>query len=246
MTEHVSPFWAAHLPKVDPEKFRGHGQYLDTSGYNARGIVRHLRDAGQYIDCLTEDEAFGCEPLFVDGRPVSRDLLDSMLEIAFLESCGALSSAARVLDIGAGYGRLAHRITTAFPETFVYCTDALPLSLSLCARYLDFRRVSRAVVVSPDKLAEIGNLDLAVNVHSWSECTREAIRWWLDWLAEREVPRLFILPHTREIAAYSDTAGGGRGESYLPDLEARGYRLAAEWHGPDAQPKDYYLFTRER
>jgi 2-polyprenyl-3-methyl-5-hydroxy-6-metoxy-1,4-benzoquinol methylase len=67
---------------------------------------------------LEEDDDFGAEVFDFHGKVVSRDLLDSIIEINFLDRHLGFSSrrAVNVLDIGAGYGRLAHRMATAFPK----------------------------------------------------------------------------------------------------------------------------------
>ena len=63
------------------------------------------------LDKLSEDGCFGVHTYDINGRQISRDLLDSILELYFLEKHIGLSSAPNrtILDIGAGYGRLAHR-----------------------------------------------------------------------------------------------------------------------------------------
>ena len=65
----------------------------------------------------------------IDGMLVSRDLLDSINELTFLDDeLGIAQRNMTILDIGAGYGRLAHRATTAFENLTYLCTDAIPLS----------------------------------------------------------------------------------------------------------------------
>jgi len=122
--------------QIDLCYFRGDSQYL----YQRRGtpeaayalaadyVVRH--GVLGLLDRLGEDGAFGAVTFEIDGRRVGRDLLDSALEIEALAAwLGAdRLAAARVLDVGAGYGRLAHRLCSWSPDARVVATDAVPLS----------------------------------------------------------------------------------------------------------------------
>jgi SAM-dependent methyltransferase len=189
------------------------------------------RDALGLLDRLDEDGAFGCWTFEYPGRgPVSRDLLQSVNEISFLER--ELGLAARnglsVLDVGAGYGRLAHRMADALPNLEDYCcVDAVPQSTFLSEYYLRFRGCAPpARVVALDWVEELrpGAFDLAININSWSECTHAAVAWWVDQLVRLEVPRLLVVPNEpRELLALE--ADGSRPD-FRPLLEAAGYRLA--------------------
>ncbi len=147
---------------------------------------------------------FGAQTFSCDGKKASRDLLDSVLEMnAICEFLGVKTlDGLRLLDIGAGYGRLAHRIVEAFPDVKeVLCTDAIPESTFLSAFYLKLRAVdAKASVVPLHKvesalLQRKGQIDIAVNIHSFSECTLASIRWWLELMRGAEVPRIFIVPN---------------------------------------------------
>lgn len=254
---------ASHAATINPERFRAHNQYLEQPpAYPYRELLSYVHVQWPWLlDVLHEDEAFGCVTSEVDGKVVSRDLLDSACEIGFLLECdrsrwhatrNASASVswvydARVLDIGAGYGRFAHRMTTALPLSFVWCVDAIDVSAEVCDRYLRYREVKNAksiprayryVNVSPDYFT------LAVNIHSWSECSLEDVRGWLDHIVMLRIPRLFIVPHESSFGTYSADRGGGRGESYLPELEKRGFRLIEKWDGPACCPRTYALFER--
>ncbi len=179
-------------------------------------------------DKLTEDEKFGNFTFTIGGRRVSRDLLDSIGEIYFLDRVGiATRPGLRVLDIGAGYGRLAHRMLAALPgiRTFL-CTDAVALSTFVSDYYLRFRGLQERVRVVPlDQINEVllqSPIDVALNIHSFSECRTEAIEWWAALLSKHQVPELMVVPNP----------GGGTGERLLtndgqafePILERHGYR----------------------
>jgi SAM-dependent methyltransferase len=200
------------------------------------------RDRLGLLRALGEDGAFGCFTYEFDGRPaVSRDLLDSVAELNFLDARAALGAGTRVLDIGAGYGRLAHRATTAFPGIADYCcTDAVPESTFVCDYYLRHRGcMPPARVVALDEVGalEPGSFDLAVNVHSWPEAPLEAVAWWLRELERLRVPRLFVVPNDGERLLSLEPDGERR--DFRPLIDAAGYRLVArEPVLPDAAARD--------
>jgi len=194
------------------------------SGYYAR----EQDDAG-ILQRITDDGLFGNRRVAVDrDLTVSRDLLDSVLELNFLERHLGISQRATltVLDIGAGYGRFAHRLAEAFPHARAVCTDGVPESSFLCEYYLRFRGVDdRAQVVPLDELASRvapGEVDLAVNIHSWSECPLAVIRWWLGFLADRRVRHLMVVPNDGE--QLLSLEHGGDQLDFAPALEQCGYR----------------------
>lgn len=190
------------------------------------------RDALGLFSKLKEDGAFGCWVFRSRRFPaLSRDLLDSVNELNFLERHAGLSriSDLKILDIGAGYGRLAHRCSEALPGLRTYfCTDAVPESTFLCERYLEFRGCQATARVVPlDELDILpkGGIQLAVNVHSFSEMSLQAIEGWLDRVRQLEIPRLFIVPNDPE--AFLTMEADGTRRDFLPAIEQRGYRLRA-------------------
>jgi len=249
MIEYTTPaergaFWQR---TIDPERFRADHNYIGFQAeYPYEAVVEHLLswswndawslDALELIARLGEDEDFGCTTSRVRDLTVSRDLLDSIQELLFLDRCGVIGG--RVLDIGAGYGRMAHRMSSLSADKYtVVSTDAIEMSQRFCRRYLAHRRVSAAhPVVRPEAVPAHGPYDLAMNIHSWPECSRSEIHYWLDLLAQQEVPQLFVRPDDREMTCSQD------GQSFRPDIEARGYKVANHWCGPDCFPRDFYLF----
>jgi SAM-dependent methyltransferase len=229
-------------PWLDLAYFRGDNAYIWQYREGRRvSELKYLvylqdllaRDEPGLLQVLEEDGAFGCWTYEVEGLPrCSRDLLDSVSELLFLErELGVLAgNRPRVLDIGAGYGRLAHRYVTAVPGTVDYCcVDAIPESTFLSEYYLRHRAVAPPARVVP--LTEVGSLapgsfDLAMNVHSWSECTLAAIEWWVDHLARIGVPTLFVVPNEDEGFASLEVDRTRR--DYLPLLAAAGYHLTRD------------------
>jgi putative sugar O-methyltransferase len=190
------------------------------------------RDHLGLLDRLTEDGAFGCWTFDYPGHPrYSRDLIESVNELLFLERAVGIAQRERfsVLDIGAGYGRLAHRMTSAFGNVSDYCcVDAVPESTVLCEYYLAHRGCAPpARVLALDELE--GNLapgafDLAVNVHSFSECTHAAVSWWLELIATLHIPHLLIVPNEpgRLLTLEADGSRGG----FAPAIARAGYEPA--------------------
>jgi SAM-dependent methyltransferase len=223
-------------------------------------LMRYVaeRDELGLLDRLEEDGAFGCWTYSYPGhRPVSRDLLESVNEICFLERELALSQRERfsVLDIGAGYGRLAHRMAAAYPNLADYCClDAIPESTFLSEYYLRHRGCAPpARVVSLDAVGDLvsGGFDLAVNIHSFSECTLAAIAWWVEELRRLRVPRLLVIPN-EPTELLSLEADGSR-RDFGPLLEKAGYRpLVSRPVVEDAAVRElvpledhFHLFARE-
>jgi ubiquinone/menaquinone biosynthesis C-methylase UbiE len=206
----------------------------------------------------TEDDLFGVFSMRVDGQYVTRDRLDSVMELSFLTRQLKLNESQQftMLDIGSGYGRLAYRIAQCFPHANILCTDAIPDSLFLCEFYLRFRGVADAVTILP--LGEVetklrtSRVDVAVAINSLSECSGSAIRWWLSLLSSNNVPYLFVVPHRgfsegREIMSVED---GAARVDLAQCAEEYGYvRIALEpkYCDPHLQrhgisPTHYHLF----
>ena len=189
------------------------------------------RDPRGYLERVEEDGAFGCWTFAYPGLgTVSRDLLESVNELAFLDRELGLADRAsvRVLDVGAGYGRLAHRMTATHPNLADFCcVDAIPDSTFLSEWYLRHRGCTPpARVVSLGALERElipGAFDLAVNIHSFAECTHAAIAWWVALLARLEVPHLLVVPN-EPTELLSLEADGSR-RDFLPILEDAGFRL---------------------
>jgi hypothetical protein len=202
-----------HLRAEDIPYFRGDNAYVwqtrngnfNTMGYAMAYYYALSIDRHGLFDRLTEDDSFGNYTFDIGGRKVSRDLLDSIIELYFLDK--HLDIFARRdftwLDIGAGYGRLAYRAATVVDGLKNYfCTDAVAFSTFLSDYYLRHRGVHRKAQAVPldeieAKLQET-KPDLVTNIHSWSECRVEAIDWWVRLLAKTGVRHLMIAPNTTD------------------------------------------------
>ena len=206
------------------------GQNSNLFGYALAFYYLKSIDRLDLLSQVEEDDAFGNFTFQIGGRSVSRDLLDSIVEISFLNRHLGLDRCKdfTVLDIGAGYGRLAHRASTVWQGLRHYlCADAVPYSTFISDFYLRYRRVSeKAVVIPLDELAQTlegRQVDLAINIHSFSECQPAAINWWVAQLARHGVKHFMIVPNATD-------CGGERLqtnalEDFCPILEKHGYRL---------------------
>ena len=209
------------LPRITALKYFVFAQY-----------VRGRDDLG-LLDRLEEDGLFGCWTFEYPGHGrYSRDLLESVNEILFLERHLELSRRDRisVLDIGAGYGRLAHRMAGAYPQLADHCcVDAIPESTFLAEYYLGFRGIAPPARSVPlhefGQQTEPGSFDLAMNIHSWPEIPYQAVAWWVGELERLEVPNLFVIPN--EPTALRSLEPDGARRDLMPMLEAAGYRLVA-------------------
>jgi len=197
--------------------------------------MRYLESRGgaPLLARCTEDGTFGCWTAQVAGYGlISRDLLDSVSEILFLERrLGLLGrEGLRVLDIGAGYGRLAHRMSSVHPSLADFCcADAIPESTFLSEYYLGFRGCqppARVLTLDRAQTLEPGSFDLACNIHSFSECTAAAVRWWIGQLARLRVPYLFVVPNEAEGICSREVGGGAIDLS--PVIAEVGYRPIAD------------------
>jgi SAM-dependent methyltransferase len=228
-----------HVTEEDLRNFRGADIYVWQSGGLNYGLLAHVltyyhvlsRDRLGLLKRLTDDPAFAVRLFEVDGRPVSRDLLDSVLEINLIDREIGLASKSglKVLDIGAGYGRLAHRMAEALPNLEKhFCTDAVPESTFLCEHYLRYRGVEDKTRVVPldeiEKTLAATPVDLAVNIHSFSECSLEAIDWWAGLLAKHRVPWLVVCPNAKHDEGRF--LGVEDGRPFAPCIEKHGYELA--------------------
>jgi len=258
-----SPSYLATELKL--EKFRADNVYVHQSraasdlAYTLTAhYVRSVDQLG-LLDTLAEDDLFGNHLVQLNGGlRISRDLLDAVLEINFLNDNLGLAGLQRpvILDIGAGYGRLAHRLVQSLPQLeTVLCADAIPESTFLSEFYLKFRGCgTRARVIPLDEVeAELGKrtVDLAINVHSFGECPLRSIEWWLDLVSSNRIKYLFIVPNGKALSSWEPDK---KKIDYLPLLLDRGYKMAVAQPnyrgGPSIQkhglyPCYYYLFERD-
>jgi len=204
---HNGGVWAKnHLKNFDLNKFRGDNIYVwQTRLYSEINyFISYLYalsvDAMGLKEKFREVDSYGVESYKFQGKAVSRDLIDSIIEINYLEELLHLSNIPnlQIIDIGAGYGRLAFRLVEAYPLVEVACVDAIPLSTCISRIYLkDYIESKRIQVYQLDELNLIAKnkINLAVNIHSFSEMSLQSIAGWIEFLVEKEIEYLFIVPN---------------------------------------------------
>ncbi len=203
----------------------------------------------------SEDGMFGVHTFTINGQLISRDLLDSINELNFLERELTLTQIKdlNILDIGAGYGRLAYRSACSLPNLAKYfCTDAVPESTFISEYHLSHRNVDQKVEVVPldeiETKLQSHKIDIAFNIHSFSECSIEAIEWWVALLAKYKIPYVFIVPNGSDHGG--EKLALNSGEDFSNILEKFQYKLIVrkpKYIDPMVQkygvsPSFYYIF----
>ncbi|MFI0424826.1 putative sugar O-methyltransferase [Spongiactinospora sp. 9N601] len=162
-------------------------RYLKTVAYNlAAGLGesnwRRLRRIG--------NRDVG-DPITVtwDGERVCVDYLRAVHELEFIAERLRLDGA-RVLEIGAGYGRTCHAMLSNH-DLAAYVVVDLPTSLELARRYLgavlareQFARVE-FVAVEEVESSLTGAFDVCLNIDSFAEMTEDAVHYYLSLVDER-------------------------------------------------------------
>jgi putative sugar O-methyltransferase len=256
--EHSEGVWSKkHLRNLDVKKFRGDNVYV----WQTR-IYREINYFLSYIYALkidklglntkfSESGLFGAETFTFHDELVSRDLIDSIIELNYLEEKLQISHIKNlhIIDIGAGYGRLAKRIQEGFEDIRVSCIDAIPVSTCLSRFYLDEYIQNGSVAVHQlDSVEAIpkGSIKLAINIHSFSEMTINSVQYWVDFLVIKEVEYLFVVPNGPGL-----TLNDGRDFGVL--FERAGYRIIekdskyvdADFAKFAIYPSNYFLLKRD-
>ena len=214
---HTEGVWSKdHLREFDLDKYRGDNVYVwQTRQYaEINFFVSYLyalsKDLLGLDKVLKENKSAGVHYYNFKGQDVSRDLIDSMIEINYLEKLLKLSSVPNleVIDIGAGYGRLALRLVETYPQIQVACVDAVPLSTCISRIYLkDYIESKRIFVYELDEFISLqkNRFKLAVNVHSFSEMSLASIEVWVNFLVEKQIDYLFIVPNGSSLSLNDGT-----------------------------------------
>jgi SAM-dependent methyltransferase len=222
---------------IDLKNFRGDNHYVYQTRYSPTAATYYVtayyvRDTDKLglFGKLKEDGFFGAYTLSFDSDYlISRDLLDSINQANVIAKLLNLSreDPVRILDIGAGYGRLAHRLVEGLPNACVTCTDAVPLSTFISDYYLKFRHASARATVVPLDRAESAlagqQFDLVTNIHSFSECKLSAIAWWLDLVQRINCKKLLIVPNA--VDRFLSTEADGAHVDFSHLFAERGWRL---------------------
>lgn len=253
----------SHVRPDDILYFRGDNAYvwqlrgpnMNIMAYALTNYYVNSIDNLGLLEKLKEDDFFGNFIFNINNRIVSRDLLDSIIEIYFLEKNLNLSQIPKVniLDIGAGYGRLANRMVNTFTNINKYlCTDAVAVSSFISEYYLRFRKIEDKASAIPldevENMIKDTNVEIAVNIHSFSECRLSSIDWWLALLEKYGVKYLMIVPNSYSIS--NEHLLNNQGKDFGELIMKHGYKLVAKepkYRDPLVQkyainPSYHYLF----
>jgi len=239
----------------NPYIWQKRGLNLNIMAYSITYFWIKNKDKDNFLSKCIEDNSFGVQTFNLDGNIISRDLLDSINEITFLNKHVFLkeNKNINILDIGSGYGRLAHRIFESSQDVEkYYCTDGIAESTFLSEYYIQYRNLERQVSVIPlyEFQATIENvtIDLVINIHSFSEMNINFIEYWIDQISRLQIEYLFIIPNARDNEGKKLVSFDGMDFQSL--IESSGYKLIIQepkYSEPIVQqygisPTYYYLF----
>jgi hypothetical protein len=121
-----------------------------------------------------------------------------------------------------------------------YCVDAVPISTRLCQQYTQRFNPEVTVLSLPAFIALRHKIhpDLAINIHSWNECSYEQVERWLEVLREMGVPWLFTVSHGQLDARIQRAyyTWGGTQPSFRPLLQEQFELVAEESIGLGSHP----------
>ena len=255
-------FWIDWFDDSDFKNFKGENVFV-TQLAGLRSIKKAYENTVSYaikIDELglmgifDEDRKFGVESVKIGKESFSRDRVDSVIEINYFSRLMGITSESelRLVDIGAGYGRLASRVLQAFPNAYVFCGDVVPQATFLCNFYLKFKGFNsfKFKCGSYDELTLEGTFDIAVNIHSFSEAPLDSIKKWLD-IVSSKTKYIFIVPSGDELASMEYD---GSRLCYMDYLKYLGYQLVniTNKYGEELfeknlclSPAKYYYFKKK-
>ena len=206
--------WNSQILKaeIDLANFRGDNHYVYQTRYSPSAATYYVtayyaRDTDKLglFGRLEEDGLFGAYTLpFENGYIISRDLLDSINQANVIAKIlgRTRNDSIDILDIGAGYGRLAHRLAEGLPNARVTSTDAVPVSTFISDFYLKFRGLSERTNVIPLDLVDSAlpgkRFDMITNFHSFSECKLSAITWWFNAIERVDCKKMLVIPNLAE------------------------------------------------
>ena len=244
-----------YLRGDNPYVWQKRGLDLNIMAYAMTYFWIKSNDKNNFLYNCIEDNSFGVQAFKLDGNIISRDLLDSINEIKFLTKYVFLKENKKIniLDIGSGYGRLAHRMSEAVPSVDnYYCTDGIAESTFISEYYIKYRNLGKRVTVIPlhefETIIEDLTLDLVINIHSFSEMNISFIKYWIGQISKKKIKYLFIVPNARDnkgnkLISYDE-------KDFQLLIEQSGYKLVVKkpkYSEPVIQqygisPTYYYLF----
>lgn len=159
--------------------------------------------AGPYLEKLEEPHFGNAPSITINGKSISQDVLNSLLEYLSLASHRDLSSINTILEVGAGSGRTAHCFIQQLPNVKYIIVDippALYLSQTYLSKVFADRNVFRfrpfqqfsdvkeeydradLVFLTPDQMRMIPDhsIDLFLAIDCLHEMKRESVKFFID------------------------------------------------------------------
>ena len=130
---------------------------------------------------LEEPELGAPLPVHWRGRLISQDLANSALEAAAIGRALDGRTPQRIVEIGAGYGRTAYSLLSAYPQSSYTIIDIEP-ARTISQWYLSHLfEPGRLRFISPLEAEELaaGSFDLGVSISSLQEMTPEQVATYL-------------------------------------------------------------------
>lgn len=219
------------------------------------------KDRLNILSLSKETGDFGAEVVQIPTYGlVSRDLVDSVTELNFLENKIGMSKIENltIFDIGAGYGRLAlHSIINLGNIKKYICLDAVEESLGLCEFYLKYKNIDPEkyqVTTLPERFTP-PEKSIAVAIHSFSEMPINSIVSWVGFLQKMGTSWLFIVPnresHNGQNLLSTEKDGARIDYSKLfPKYGFERYGIFPKYDDPDLQkygisPTMYHLYKKK-
>jgi putative sugar O-methyltransferase len=182
--------------------FRGENAYVwqEQLGDNKQTYIDYYKiiksiDTDNLLSKTYECGSYGCQSYDFDNIKISRDLLDSILEIYFLKSFFSNLNELSLLEIGGGYGRLCKRYLDCLPDSKYYITDAIPQSTFFSKIYLGDKKNSVINLYDIQEKIKSLKIDIAVNIHSFPECNINDIEWWIQFINSNKIKYIFYVPN---------------------------------------------------
>jgi SAM-dependent methyltransferase len=178
-----------------------------------------------FLGLFTLDQEYGARIVDIGGTEVTRPFLDSNTEWRFLERYLPAGDMG-VLDIGAGYGRLARFLSRIERFKPVFTVDAVPVSTWLCEQYCAGSKVETLTLRKFEERYTALDLDVVINIHSWNECTYAQVARWLEYVLKTKAFYLFTVTANYFGVPYHTCEDGHK--SFLPLLEEHFTKIAEE------------------
>ena len=137
------------------------------------GLIWQYAALNDKLGCLrlAEPSLGAPMPVWLNGRLISQDLALAALDINVMARVVPLWNVHRVLEIGAGYGKLAYVFTSLFPDVDYTIADIAP-ALAVSRNYLPAVTSGKNLqFVLPHELDQLPDkhFDLAINISSLDE-----------------------------------------------------------------------------